>query len=76
MNLKDYKEIAKVVKDYLPVSAPQIQAFIVGLADYFENQWNIKLKEYKNDYKKSYVKTFSDRNGFNRKQFLKDCGVN
>lgn len=78
MNQENYKEIAKIIKKN---TAPKENQFdnlsIVGdylidnLAGYFEKENNKKLEK---NMSKIYGKGESI-SIFNRKQFLKDCGV-
>ena len=56
MNSKDYKEIAKIMKNSMNKGN-----MILYLADYFEREY----------YKDSSISSTP----FNKKQFLKDCGV-
>ncbi len=64
MNEKDYKAIAKIIshREYGNWSRAN------ALADYFEKEGNIS------HYNK-YTQGQETIIGFNRKQFLKDCGV-
>jgi len=60
MNKDNYKTIAKLIKHYGKLIPEQ---FILGLSDYFEKEDNpIKMEK---------GRVF----GFDRKQFLKDCGL-
>tara|TARA_Y100000034_G_C6717607_1_gene317323 strand:+ start:51 stop:251 length:201 start_codon:yes stop_codon:yes gene_type:complete len=65
MNQKDYKEISGIIYPY--ANTPLIRATIKGLsnrlADYFEREDIVKFD---NDAKKCL---------FDKKQFLKDCGL-
>ena len=70
MDEKDYKAIAKIIKEVNDYESDDQEGDIAkGLADYFE---------------KEDAKEFMERVGrpplpinrkFNRKQFLKDCGI-
>ena len=67
MNQKNYKEIARIIRNYVddyignPFLAPY--KWIAGdLADYFERE-------------KGFVGSLKKGVGFDKKQFLKDCGV-
>ena len=65
MNQKDYKEIAGIINyDFKMIQEAKeyyrVEHMIKRLADYFE----------KEDYDKTRI-----RIGFNRQQFLKDCGM-
>ena len=71
MNQKDYKEIARIIKDSTVnfINKATINVITHRLADYFERK-DRKNKGRPISKKKFY---FDD---FNKKQFLKDCGVN
>lgn len=66
MNQKDYKAIARIMKEsnVLNINKKTISMVSQRLADYFE-----KDKGYYDHIKQKSVK------GFNRQQFLKECGV-
>ncbi len=65
MEEKDYNEIAKIIKKFNLGRSNVVNE----LADYFERE-NKKLLDEKHGGHKIIKDTF------NRKQFLKDCGVN
>ncbi len=71
MNEKDYKKIATLIKEY-EISLNQnnctLNLFANDLADYFEEEENKGLP-------KGMVTSPDSLNHFNKKQFLKDCGV-
>ena len=67
MDQKDYKEIAKIINQYcngyqMPINYPARVDLANDLADYFEKEKKHKIDLIAGD-------------GFNKKQFLKDCGV-
>ena len=69
MNQKDYSEIAKIINNCnaYTIQEQTFKAHLYGrLADYFEKE-NTKLKKGET--------TLNQRGVFNKKQFLKDCGV-
>ena len=71
MNQKDYKEIAKIIKKirYIPNAweVPLTKDIAKELADYFEKESNVMSG------KGEIISTTTEQ--FNRKRFLKDCGV-
>ena len=91
MNQKDYKEIAGIIKLYLSdreAVDKQIKSFLVEkLADYFEREDKvcsncktpnmILIKNLPEGLRyKCNGCLFFHKLKFNKKQFLKDCGVN
>lgn len=72
MNKKDYKEIAKITKPYLYfLSVPIKNNYCNELADYFEREDKESKEWLPND-----AFDNPDLQSFDRKLFLKDCGVN
>lgn len=65
MNEKDYKEIAEIINS---VEYDLVQDKI-DLVKKFAHHFEKKDKGYYDHYKQKTIE------GFNRKQFLKDCGV-
>lgn len=65
MQKKDYEELAKINKKFMNcfVSYKEYCFFCKAQSDYFEKEdWNC-------------INTKEEKDIFNRKQFLKDCGV-
>ena len=65
MNTNDYKAISEMNKRWLKpfVHANVYEVYCTKQADYFDTAERIKYGVHRENYK------------FNRKQFLKDCGV-
>lgn len=83
MNKKDYKAIAKIIKEHKFDLITQDygymdKAMIKDLADYFDKETECKRCNWT---RKEHKKVGCEINGkkflpiFNKKQFLKDCGV-
>ncbi len=83
MNQKEISKIAEILKIELDnakmvgvvEAIERTKIIIISLADYFEEEDEViqeELKESRNEYPK---KVFKDFEPFNRKLFLKDCGV-
>ena len=64
MNQTDYKEIARIIKECIVLDINKQTVFMISnkLAYYFEKD-------------KPYILSFKKGDGFDKKQFLKDCGV-
>ena len=62
MNKKDYREIAGIIKDF--TTCTYKKDLVNNLSDYFEKEDPIV-----------YWGKEKHPEGFNRKQFLKDCGA-
>lgn len=76
MNSKDYKEIAKIINEVRIFNkkfgfiTADLNRLSNKLADYFEREWKkICMEKYGNH------NITTDKAYFNRKQFLKECGV-
>ena len=74
MNQKDFKEIAGIIKNTqyedelgLDYNSSKI---IHNLADYFEKEENKRV-----EYARKNLPLPTKKSKFNKKQFLKDCGV-
>lgn len=76
-NQKDFKEIAKIIKEKLWIDEKQLNVFVNALMDYFERKDKENKKKYgKNPYgmnKKGFDLWWKFHN-FNRKQFKEWCG--
>lgn len=88
MNQKDYKKIAEIMKDYKQyvdeIHKKDDRAFIAfrccldNLADYFEEEdkalakVKLRIMEDNENFEMYDIDKLGD---FNKKQFLKDCGV-
>ena len=73
MEQKDYKKIAEIIKIHKQVYGGEHNNLSRSLADYFDKEG---LKE---GYRMADLTGYGTKvtlNLFNRKQFLKDCGVN
>lgn len=70
MNKKDYKEIAKIIKDKWDIYHP-LNKIVSELADYFEKEDKTTIDNI--NYEEGTIS--GKLKQFNRKQFLKDCGV-
>ena len=62
---EQHKEIAKIIKEYLPEDVTN-RLIVIRLSEYFERESKTDFSQGKYP---NYVKIF------NRKQFLKECGV-
>ncbi len=76
MNSRDYKEIARIISIH-PLSRGTKNSIVCMLADYFEREDNCKScgyteEEHKDELSHSCNKFIPN---FNRKQFLKEAGV-
>ena len=71
MNQTDYKAIAKIMDSYNFVNCPSHQESIVDdLADYFEEESSLKCC-----CEIPHIHKCKKEKIFDRKQFIKDCGV-
>lgn len=69
MQQKDYKKIAEMIKNNLTADRSRIDIeFVNELTDYFDEYSKDKDDEWVNE-------TQAKEYRFNKKQFLKDCGV-
>lgn len=75
MNQKDYKAISEIIKTSLEI--PLREMLANRLADYFEREdkEQIAIHKYSKD-GKIRDRVSNATRVFNRKQFLRDCGVN
>ncbi len=79
MNQKDYKEIAGIIRSPIEVGKDTDTTYLIyhysltakHLADYFEKEDKEDLNKTEERFKEYKKKNES----FNKKQFLKDCGV-
>ena len=70
MNQKDYKAIADVIKS-VKIRRDNIDSVVYDLADYFEEEYKKDLERTEERFKAYKKKNES----FERKKFLKECGV-
>ena len=85
MYKKDYKEIAKIINlvdlkgkaidDYSKGVKKTAQIISTGLADYFEREDICKECLVKHFKGKTTLSCYDFKGSFNRKEFLKVCGV-
>ncbi len=80
MNQKDYLEIAKIIKldkrAILTASGKDLMHhFCIRLANYFEKEANKHIESFKGRRTTKTYQAIKRENTFNKKQFLKDCGV-
>lgn len=76
MNQKDYKEIARIIKESYGsfYNEYYITQFANKLADYFERE-DKELANIKDDVLADNDMETGKQRDFNRQQFLKECGV-
>ena len=72
---KTHKEIARIIKEHLPNGNPllykQKVLICIELANHFEREYKEELERTEERFKEYKEKNES----FNRKDFLKECGV-
>ena len=79
MNEKDYKSIAEITKEFVKPNIDKLvyKTYVNFLADYFEKEGNcIECRhDFETHQDNALISCDKYKNYFNRKQFLKDCGV-